>query len=121
MSAFVAAGALVLLAWVVAFVGYPLLEARAGQATTESEAERRRKELRFQRDTAYAAIRELETDHELGTLSSNDMTTLREQYTLRAAMVLKELDDLEAGMTRQADADIEEGVARYRRSRPSAD
>ncbi len=119
MSIVVIAGTLALLAWVIVFVGQPLVQARTARVPTESATERRRKELRFQRDTAYATIRELETDHKLGTLSEQDMHTLREQYTLRAAAVLKELDVLEAGMARQTDAEIEESVARYRRSRPS--
>lgn len=120
MSVFVVVGTLALLVWVVVFVGQPLVQARTARAPTESATERRRKELRFQRDTAYAAIREVEADRKLGTLSAQDLHTLREQYTLQAATVLKELDVLEAGMARQTDAEIEESVARYRRSRPSA-
>lgn len=120
MSVFVVAGTLALLVWVIVFVGHPLVQARTARTPTESTTERRRKELRFQRDTAYAAIREMETDNRLGMLSPQDMLALREQYTLRAATVLKELDVLEADIARRTDAEIEDDVARYRRSRPSA-
>lgn len=115
-------GALALLAWVVLFVGYPLLQAQGEKLARDSEVERRRQALLFQRDAAYAAIRELETDHRLGNLSREDLHALKEQYTLRAAVVLKELDMLDEAPrgAGQADAEIEEAVARYRRASPRA-
>lgn len=108
-----------LLAWAAMFVGYPLLKAQREPPARDSEYERQRQELLFQRDNAYAAIQELEADHRLGNLSREDLRALEEQYTLRAAVLLKELDTLEQGMAQQADAEIEKAVARYRRARPA--
>jgi len=96
------------------------MQAQREGPARDSEYERRRRELLFQRDTAYAAIRELETDHRLGNLSREDLQALKEQYTLGAAALLRELDLLGDELARQAEAGIEEAVARYRRARPPA-
>src|SRR3972149_5481501 len=49
-----------------------------------------------QREGVYLAIKELEADYQMGNLSDRDYHELRENYKLKAARVLKEMDELTA-------------------------
>ena len=78
----------------VAYVGRPLFEqpSRGGQehATNgESPAS-----FAARRDAIYALIRELDADHEIGTINDKDYEALRERYVTEGVAVLKQLDAL---------------------------
>ena len=49
-----------------------------------------------QREGVYLAIKELEADYQMGNLSDRDYHELRENYKLKAARVLKDMDELTA-------------------------
>ncbi len=53
--------------------------------------------LLFQRDTIYAAMKELEFDLAMGNLSQPDFETLQDRYKKKAVAVLKRIDDAKAG------------------------
>lgn len=79
----------------VVAVGYPLVQ-EAGRRTTTAEGERQRAELEVRRETLYAALKDLEFDHEMGKLSAEDYAALRERYMVQAVAVLQQLDALAA-------------------------
>lgn len=98
---------LLMTAAVVGLLGYPLLRPARSLAVTGPIDGRRREEVLSRRDAAYAAIKELDFEYQLGNLSQQDYEDLRDRYRDRAAGVLQELDVL----------DREEKTAR--RQRPS--
>lgn len=81
------------------FVAWPLLTARTrpeeffGAEPSEPVLQR----LLFQRDTTYAAMKELEFDRAMGNLSEQDFQQLYERYKLKAVALLKRIDDAKAG------------------------
>lgn len=70
-------------------VAYPLLATpRLREDIRSGEAE----ELAEEKDSALAAIRDLEFEHDVGNLSEEDFASLREDYSERAAKVLRRVD-----------------------------
>src|SRR5512141_788677 len=61
-----------------------------------------------QRDATYAAIKELEFDHETGKLSDTDYRSMRAKMETKAVAVLQELDarHVTAGENGDADGDL---------------
>ncbi len=51
-------------------------------------------ELLAEKQTVYAAIKELEFDHQAGNLSLTDYEQARHSYELRAIAILREIDRL---------------------------
>lgn len=80
----------------VVAVGYPLVQETRRRTTTMAEGERQRAELEARREALYAALKDLEFDHEMGKLSAEDYAALRERYTVQAVAVLQQLDALAA-------------------------
>jgi hypothetical protein len=80
----------------VVAVGYPLVYGARRQAMPVVEGERQRAELEARREALYAALKDLEFDHEMGKLSAKDYMALRERYTVQAVTVLQQLDALAA-------------------------
>lgn len=107
-----------LLIGILAFVAYPLFNPSRGKIAGETDA---LETLIAQRDSTYDAIRDLDFDFQLGKLSQDDYTTLRDKYKARAAQVLQQLDALGNGNGKDADADIEVQVAKLRRANTEAD
>jgi hypothetical protein len=103
--------ALLMTAAVFGLVGYPLLRPPRRQAAAGPVDGRQREEILSRRDAAYAAMKELDFEYQLGNLSLKDYEDLRTRYRDRAADVLQELDALE----REAE------VPRTQRSRGSRD
>jgi hypothetical protein len=73
-----------------------------------------------QRDSTYAAIKDLEFDHTMGKLSDHDYKILRAKYEGKAVAILQELDSLSATQKSSAgllskDQVIERQVERLRR------
>jgi cytochrome c-type biogenesis protein CcmI len=53
-------------------------------------------ELLAEKQTVYAAIKELEFDHQAGNLSLEDYEQARHDYELRAIAILEEVDRLDS-------------------------
>lgn len=106
-----------LLIGILAFVAYPLFNTpREKIAGTTNALDT----LIAQRDSTYDAIRDLDFDFQLGKLSQDDYTMLRDKYKARAALVLQQIDALGNGHGATADADIEAQVAQLRRAKTDA-
>ncbi len=105
----------------VAVVAYPFFNPppaanRAFAPQTDSTWE----ELTRQREAAYTAIKDLESEYALGKLSESDYRALRGKYEARAVRILQELDRLTASReprAAQADDAIEREVLRLRGKR----
>ena len=123
--------ALLLAGAVFAVVAYPLLRPGRGEADLAPTNHRGTEDLLAQRDAAYAAIKELEFELNLGNLSQRDYEDLRARYRQRAADVLRQLDAAErqaaaarkeahdAGLSRDGGTaeEIERAVALLRQER----
>ncbi|TAK32639.1 MAG: zinc ribbon domain-containing protein [Chloroflexota bacterium] len=89
--------AVAMAAVVFAMVGYPLLNNRRQPAVIQPEAyQLALEDLVVEREETYAAIKELDFDHEMGNLADADYQQLRERYRRRAAGILEELDRMQA-------------------------
>lgn len=98
----------VIIVAVIAFIAYPLFTKSRGQMI---EASNPYDTIVSQRDSAYAALRDLDLDFQLGKLSESDYTSLRDKYKARAAVALQELDAAHAA---DAQAALEAQVAQIR-------
>src|SRR5579884_688981 len=117
---------LILLALVVAFVGYPLLRP-SSPATAEGPAAGQRDQLLAERENALAALKDLELEHSIGNLSRDDYDALRAAQRRKAVAILRELDEVRDAVDAPADAPpspldnlaldarLEEEIARARR------
>jgi len=65
--------------------------------------------LLFQRDSVYAAVKELEFDLAVGKLSREDFEQLNERYRKKAVAILKRIDDTKAGRLSLDETQDEEG------------
>jgi hypothetical protein len=99
----VAIGILMVIA-AIAYVGAPLFsgipagELNGSQTVTASERERWER----QKLEAYAAIKEVEFDHQMGKLSEADFAAIRDKYAAQALEAIAALDAARAGPPRQA-------------------
>lgn len=97
--------ALGVMALALIFVLYPLFREKDEEPEEEGKDDLRA--LMDRRKAAYEDIRDLDADYRLGNLDEEDYHHLREQYTLRAAAILKALDNL-----RRGDDELEEEIER---------
>ncbi len=104
----------ILLAAVFAFIAYPILNPTREETSQPDALDA----LVAQRDSAYAALRDLDFDFQLGKLSPNDYQALRERYKAHAATVLQQIDALSGSGT---DARIEGEVAQLRAAKNPTD
>lgn len=87
------------------YVAWPLLFGRTrpeeflGGEPSEPVLQR----LLFQRDTVYAAMKELDFDLAMGNLSQEDFQQLQDRYKRKAVAILKRIDDAKAGKLRHGD------------------
>ena len=81
----------------VGLIGYPLINAREGYAGEMVLADPGLENLLVQRDATYQAIKELEFDKEMGSLSEADYQDLKKRYTQKAVSVLKTIDEYGSG------------------------
>ena len=89
--------AILMLAIAVFVVVYPLVQNSTAQSQPAGAfPEENPDELLARRDATYAALKELDEDHEMGKLSSADYQALRDQYRARAVAILQELDSRQA-------------------------
>ena len=84
------------------YVAWPLLlgRTRAESFFGEEPSEPVLQRLLFQRDTVYAAMKELEFDLAMGNLSQEDYQQLQDRYKRKAVAILKRIDDAKAGKLR---------------------
>jgi tetratricopeptide (TPR) repeat protein len=78
----------------LAIVLWPLVRGGAGRAAPSNPAPDRRLELTEEKAATYRALKELDFDHETGSLSDDDFQALRDRYEGRAAELITALDTL---------------------------
>ncbi len=79
----------------IVVVGYPLVNARRyALAGMGSAGDEQLENLDGARTTVIDALRDLEFDHLTGKLSDGDYQSLRAQYEVKAAHILRQLDAL---------------------------
>ncbi len=98
---------LVLILMLAAFaaVGWPLLSSAKRNLSPSSETSLEWEKLVDERDAAYKAIKDLQFEHDLGTLSTQDYQSLHERYRTDAAAALQRLDVLRRSGKAEAAAD----------------
>ncbi len=72
------------------YIGYPFYQARF--RPFRFEANHRAEDLETRKAEIYAAIKDIEFDYQMGKLSEEDYTQLRNQYKAEAVQILKQLD-----------------------------
>lgn len=123
MTVLVPAACMALLAGFLGVIVYPVLTSRhVWQRHTGSA--RVRLELTERKEQFFASIKELEFDHSLGKISTEDYTSLRAELETDALAVLKQLDGLD-GSAEAEDGDdlvarIEDDVEQLRDAAPTA-
>ncbi len=84
---------LILLA-VLLLIGLPyFFKPQEGEEAATPQSQRQQ-ELLSQKESTYAAIKELDFDYRMGKLSAEDYKALRDQYEQQAILLLKQLDGL---------------------------
>ena len=78
------------------FTIHPLLKPDKFKGRFLQTTDERLMELNLRKEGAYATIKELEFDMEMGKLSKEVYEALKEQYTLEAVDSMKEIDKLES-------------------------
>jgi cytochrome c-type biogenesis protein CcmH/NrfG len=86
----------------LAIVLWPLLRGGIGRAAASPETLDRRLELAEEKASTYRALKELDFDHEAGSLSDDDFQALRDRYEGRAAELITALDVLGEAAPRPA-------------------
>jgi hypothetical protein len=95
--------------WIIS----PLLKSDHLNSSLTSESDERFKQLTSEKEGAYATIKELEFDLEMGKLSTEDYETLKGQYMLEALDCMKEIDALQSNQSRKeslTEKDIEDEI-----------
>jgi len=81
------------------FITLPFLRGTGGgESVSAGETERaeRLREVLAEKETLYAAIQEMDFDHQSGKLSREDHGSLRQEYEQQAAHLLMRIDALTA-------------------------
>ncbi len=98
--------ALMVIALVLVVLFYPLFQPQKRERDLDEASESSLAALLERRDAAYAAIRELEFDYSLGNIAPEDYQELLNRYQLRAAAVLKALDDSYGSLEKDLEGEI---------------
>ena len=83
------------------FVVRPLVIPRRPDDDSSLKGDDRLKQLTLKKDRAYATIKELEFDANMGKISKEDFEILKRQYMLEAVDSLKEIDELDTVKTKR--------------------
>ncbi len=83
------------------FIINPLLKPGRMEGAVALETDEMLAELNLKKEGAYATIRELEFDLNMGKLSKEDYETLKAQYTHEAVDFIKAMDELKKNKNRQ--------------------
>ena len=119
---------ILMLAIAVFVVAYPFFQrSTAAAKPTGASPDEDLAELSVRRDTAYAALKELDLDREMGKLSPGDYQVLRDEYRAQAVAILQELDDRQAEarvqdteertLEREIEQEVDREIAARRRRR----
>ncbi len=102
----------------VAVVAYPYFAPQDPELSFTSGGDPVTEQLVVQRDSTYAAIKDLEFDHAMGKLSNADYQMMRAKYEAKAVAILQELDNQTAARHPRAAGDetIEREVQQLRKS-----
>jgi len=92
MDYLITLGCMALVLGVVLYLGYPLLASSSGVPAPDSSEPTR--QLLERKEQVYAAIREIEFDHALGKLPSEDYQLHRQLLESEAVGLLQQLDQL---------------------------
>ncbi len=76
---------------------YPLLKPDQYKTTPVSRVTESLRQLEVKKENAYAAIRELEFDFNMGKLSKVDFDSLKRRYRADAVRLIEEIDKLQSG------------------------
>jgi len=93
MDYLVTLGCMALVLGAVLYLGYPLLASAPGVPGLDSAEPAR--QLLERKEQVYAAIKEIEFDHSLGKLPSEDYQRHRQQLGSEAVSLLQQLDQLD--------------------------
>lgn len=78
------------------FVVLPVIRAKSVRhGKSAGNTNHRASDLQDRKETIYAAIKDIEFDHEMGKLSDEDFQDLRQQYKKEAMALLKKIDGIE--------------------------
>ncbi len=102
------------------FVVRPLVIPRQSDDDSSLKGDDRLKQLTLKKDRAYATIKELEFDANMGKISKEDFETLKRQYMFEAADSLKEIDELETVKTKKTglkEKDVERKTSTLRQNK----
>jgi len=86
----------------------PLLRPWQYKSLADQETNETLSQLNLKKESAYATIKELEFDLNMGKLSEEDFEAMKRQIMLDAVEYLKEIDQLQSGEKR--DPSAEEGI-----------
>ena len=75
---------------------YPLLKPDQYKITPVSRVTESLRQLKVKKENAYAAIRELEFDFNMGKLSKTDFNSLKRRYRADAVRLIEEIDKLQS-------------------------
>lgn len=121
---------LIITVFVAIYIALPFFFRRKELDTFPSESEvahqdpiiEKLKNLNNQKDSLYAAIKDIEFDYGLGKLSQEDYQELNAKYKNEAASVLKEIDSIEKeGGVNTLDQELEQEILAYRKSSTISD
>jgi hypothetical protein len=118
MTVLVIAGAVLLGAFTVGFVLYPVMRAGSTPPSYVGDAEGgdHLAELLARRDAVYEAIRDAEFDRETGKLTAEDYQLMRQRLTAEGVRLLQELDRLmQSDVREELEQEIEAEVLALRR------
>ena len=121
MNLFIPAACMLLLAGFFYAVLHPIFATRYAWARPAGQA-RQRLELTERKEQLYASLRELEFDHSVGKISSEDLRSVRPDLEANAVEVLRQLDAIEPsdGGTIDWEARVEADLAQWKREASSA-
>jgi len=86
----------------------PLLKSNSTDSAIIPKTDEALGQLEYEKEEAYAAIRELEFDENMGKISKEDFGTLKNQYMLDAVHYLKKIDELQKNKSKRKDLGEEE-------------
>ena len=100
---------------VIAVVGYPLLSTKDDESALYEQAGNRQSELQRQKESAYAAIKELDFDRRTGKLSQQDFEELYAVYQAQALGAIEALEKAGSSTESLDDEALEEQIRTKRK------
>ncbi len=79
---------------------FPLLRSNSPDTALNSAEDETLAQLEHQKEEAYAAIKDLEFDQNMGKISKQDFEILKKQYMLDAVGYLREIDELQVNTSK---------------------